>query len=195
MMDHWSAHSSISRGARKRQWGHAVWLAVSTTAARARATARDVAPVAGQGSRDVGGAPGLLRFICVATRGVVGPGVAGFGGEAGGGDLAVAERGGDDRGVHVDEVLADRGGASGGGRDAELVDHRRQRAGLQRLAGGWARRGVDSFGARPLSLPLARAIAMSSRSASGAYGGEGLVQAGPGAGGAGVPGRGVHRLG
>jgi len=62
------------------------------------------------GGADTG--TGLATSV-VAGR-VAGPGRASFDGEAGGGDVVVAERGvGDDGGGHVEYVLADRGGATG----------------------------------------------------------------------------------
>lgn len=88
----------------------------------------------------------------VVAGSVVRPGGAGVGREAGGGDLVIAERGGDDRGGHVEHVLTDCGGAAAGGRDAEPVDQRRQSARLKRLAGaeeqqqGTGRQGMVSSG-------------------------------------------------
>lgn len=61
------------------------------------------------------------RDLPVIAGGVAGPCGAGLGGEAGSGDVVVAQSGGDDRGGHVEHVLADRGGAAGDGRDAEGV--------------------------------------------------------------------------
>jgi len=51
----------------------------------------------------VGGPPG----------GVLAPGSSSLGREFGGGDLVVAEGVGDDRGAHLQDVLADRGGPAG----------------------------------------------------------------------------------
>ena len=47
-------------------------------------------------------------------------------------DVVVAERGGDYLGGHVELVLAGRGSAASGRRDAELVHQRRQAAGRVR---------------------------------------------------------------
>jgi hypothetical protein len=58
----------------------------------------------------------------VITGGVSAPGVAGLGGELGGGDGVVAEGIGNHGGWHLEDVLADRGAASGDGGDSEFVD-------------------------------------------------------------------------
>ena len=47
----------------------------------------------------------------------------------------VAEGVGDDRGGHLQDVLADRGGPAGDGGDAEVIDQRRERVGVHRLSG------------------------------------------------------------
>ena len=57
-----------------------------------------------------------------------------LGREFGCGDLMVAEGVGDDRGGHLQDVLADRGGPAGDGGDAEVIDQRRERVGVHRLA-------------------------------------------------------------
>jgi hypothetical protein len=46
----------------------------------------------------------------------------------------VAEGVGDDRGGHLQDVLADRGGPAGDGGNAEVIDQRRERVGVHRLA-------------------------------------------------------------
>jgi hypothetical protein len=58
------------------------------------------------------------------------PGCAGVGGESGRGDVVVAERVGDDRGGHVQDVLADGGAAAGDRGDAELIDESGQVLGV-----------------------------------------------------------------
>jgi hypothetical protein len=61
--------------------------------------------------------------------------VPSLGREFGCGDLLVAEGVGDDRGGHLQDVLADRGGPAGDGGNAEVIDQRRERVGVHRLAG------------------------------------------------------------
>lgn len=64
-----------------------------------------------------------------------------LGREFGCGDLMVAEGVGDDRGGHLQDVLADRGGPGGDGGNAEIIDQRRERVGVI----GWpARRPGNS---------------------------------------------------
>jgi hypothetical protein len=58
-----------------------------------------------------------------------------LGREFGCGDLMAAEGAGDDRGGHLQDVLADRGGPAGDGGNAEVIDQRRERVGVHRLAG------------------------------------------------------------
>lgn len=62
-----------------------------------------------------------------------------LGREFGCGDLMVAEGVGDDRGGHLQDVLADRGGSACGGGDAEVVDERGEGVGVHRLSGAAAR--------------------------------------------------------
>ena len=58
-----------------------------------------------------------------------------LGREFGCGDLMVAEGAGYDRGGHLQDVLADRGGPAGDGGNAEVIDQRREGVGVHRLAG------------------------------------------------------------
>jgi len=97
-----------------------------------------------------------------------------LGGEAGGGDLVVAECGGDDRGGQVEDVLADRSGAGSDGRDAEGLHQVREGAGLQRLAGA-RRPGNNQRDSRLVAVRmLVRWLTYSSsRSATGSGIGDG----------------------
>lgn len=58
-----------------------------------------------------------------------------LGREFGCGDLMVAEGRRRRQGRHLQDVLADRGGPAGDGGNAEVIDQRRERVGVHRLAG------------------------------------------------------------
>jgi DNA-binding CsgD family transcriptional regulator/pimeloyl-ACP methyl ester carboxylesterase len=61
-----------------------------------------------------------------------------LGGESGCGDVVVAEGLGEDRGGHVQDVLADGAGPAGGGGDAEVADERGEGVGVHGLPGAAA---------------------------------------------------------
>ena len=60
----------------------------------------------------------------MVSGGVAAPGASCLGGEFRSGDLVVSESVGDDGRGHFQDMLTDRAGSPGGGRDAEVIDQR-----------------------------------------------------------------------